>query len=39
MNRFYAAVFEIAARIPEGKVAAYGQRRTEDGKMLMVRHG
>jgi len=37
MNLFYAAVYELAAQIPEGKVAAYGQIAAMLGNPLAAR--
>ena len=37
MNRFYANVYEIVARIPAGKVATYGQIASMLGNPLAAR--
>ena len=37
MNRFYADVYEIVARIPAGKVATYGQIASMLGNPLAAR--
>jgi len=37
MNKFYADVYELAALIPEGKVAAYGQIASMLGNPLAAR--
>lgn len=37
MNKYYAAVYEIVARIPAGKVASYGQIAAMLGNPLAAR--
>ena len=37
MNKFYTDVYRLAAIIPEGKVAAYGQIASMPGNPLAAR--